>query len=98
VSRSGSLGTQLSKSAKKAFGSRLRLISRSKAILAVSPVQFVQQELKVGRWTRKLWAQVLLQPFAYGFANRPARPVVDLFVIVEDFAIHNEFRDQFAAC
>jgi hypothetical protein len=61
-------------------------------------VQFIQYVLKVGRWTRKLRAQVLLQPFAYSIANRSARSMVDLFVIIEDFAIHNEFRDQFAAC
>ena len=39
-----------------------------------------------------LGAKVLLQPFAYGFADRSAGLAIDLFAVVGDLAIHDEFR------
>jgi hypothetical protein len=48
--------------------------------------------LEVGREARRLGAQGLLQLLTYGVANRSARLAIDLFAVVGDSAIHNEFR------
>jgi hypothetical protein len=66
--------------------------------LTISLAQFVHQILKVGRKKRRGWMQVLLQSFAYGVADRSARPMIDFSAIFCDLAVHDEFRDQFDAC
>jgi hypothetical protein len=48
--------------------------------------------LEVGREARRLGTQGLLQLLTYGVANRSARLAIDLFAVVGDSAIHNEFR------
>jgi hypothetical protein len=57
--------------------------------------QFIQQMLEVGREVRGLRGKVLLQPFADGIADRSRSPVINLFEIVVDSAIHNEFQHRF---
>jgi hypothetical protein len=58
----------------------------------IAPAQFVHQVFEVGRWTQGLRAKVPLQPFAHGVADRSAGLAIDLFAVVGDSAIHDEFR------
>jgi len=53
------------------------------------PVQLLQQMLEMGRQRRCLRAEVLLQPFADGVADRSAGAAIDLLVI------HDRFRFGF---
>jgi hypothetical protein len=48
--------------------------------------------LQVGRGTQGDETHVLLQPFAYGVANRSAGLAIDLFAVACDSAVHDEFR------
>jgi hypothetical protein len=48
--------------------------------------------LKVGRGTQRRRTQVLLQLLADGIADRSARLAIDLFALVDDSAVHGEFR------
>jgi hypothetical protein len=61
-------------------------------VLAVAPAQFIHQMLQVGRKARRLRTQILLQSFAHGIADRSAGPVINLFAVVGDSAVHREFR------
>jgi len=45
--------------------------------------------LQVGRQTRIIRTQVLLQPFTYGVADRSTGPMIDLFAAVGDSALHD---------
>src|ERR1700680_1645344 len=45
--------------------------------------------LQVGRQTRTIRTQVLLQPFTYGVADRSTGPMIDLFAAVGDSALHD---------
>jgi hypothetical protein len=58
----------------------------------VPPVQFVEQMLEVGGEARGLRAKVMLQPFAYGVADRSAGLVIDLFAVLVVSAVHSAFR------
>jgi hypothetical protein len=58
-------------------------------VFAVPPAQLFQQMLEIGRQGRYLWAEVLLQPFANGVADRSAGAAIDLL------AIHDSFRFAF---
>jgi hypothetical protein len=49
--------------------------------LAFAPLQLVQELLEMGRQAR-LGPEALLQPFAYGVANRAAGTPVDLFAVI----------------
>jgi hypothetical protein len=60
--------------------------------LVVPFAQFIHQVLEVGRQTRRVGTQVLLQPFAYGVADRSARLSIDLFEGAGDSAVHGDFR------
>jgi hypothetical protein len=62
------------------------------AVPAVPPAQFIHQMLEVGREARRLGTQGLLQMFTYGVANRSARLAIDMFAVVGDSTVHNEFR------
>jgi hypothetical protein len=48
--------------------------------------------LELGRQARGLGTKVLLQPFAYGIANRSARLAIDWFAVVGGSTIHDAFR------
>jgi hypothetical protein len=48
--------------------------------------------LKVGRKRRRFGTQGLLQPFAYGVADRSACFAIDLFAVVGGQTIHDAFR------
>jgi hypothetical protein len=48
--------------------------------------------LEMGRQTRGVRTKVLLQPFAYGVADRSAGLAIDLFAVVVDSAVHGGFR------
>jgi hypothetical protein len=48
--------------------------------------------LEMGRQTRGVRTKVLLQPFAYGVADRSAGLAIDLFAVVFDPAVHGRFR------
>jgi hypothetical protein len=48
--------------------------------------------LEMGRQTRGVRTKVLLQPFAYGVADRSAGLAIDLFAVVVDAAVHGGFR------
>ena len=61
-------------------------------MLVVPSAQFIHQMLEVGRGKQGVRTQVLLQPFAYGVADRSAGLAIELFAVVADSAIHNEFR------
>ena len=54
--------------------------------------QFIHQMLEMRGQGGLFRAEVLLQPFAHGFANRSAGLAIDLFAVVADSAIHGEFR------
>ena len=54
--------------------------------------QFIHQMFEMRRQGGYFRAEVLLQPFAHGFANRSAGLAIDLFAGVGDSAIHGEFR------
>ena len=54
--------------------------------------EFMHQMLQMGRKGGFVMAEVLLQPFAHGFANRSAGLAIDLFAGVGDSAIHGAFR------
>jgi hypothetical protein len=69
----------------------LSLVRRPQAVTAVPPAQFIHQVLEVGREARRR-TQALLQMFTDGVANRSARLAINLFTIVGDSAIHDEFR------
>jgi hypothetical protein len=56
---------------------------------AFPPVQLLQQMLEMGRQGRCLRAEVMLQPFADGVADRSAGAAIDLL------AIHDSFRFAF---
>jgi hypothetical protein len=68
-----------------------QLVRLPQAVIAVPPAQFIHQVLEVGREARRR-RQALLQMFTDGIANRSARLAIDLFAVVGDSAIHNEFR------
>ena len=65
------------------------LVRRPQAALAVPPAQFIHKTLEVGGVSQRLGTQGLLQPFAYGVADRSARLSIDLLAVS---AIHDEFR------
>jgi hypothetical protein len=67
------------------------LFRRPRPILAVPPAQVIDQLLQAGRG-RMVGAQVLLQPFAYGIADRSAGFTIDLSAVVGDSAIHDRIR------
>jgi hypothetical protein len=69
----------------------LGLVRRPQAVIAVPPAQFIHQVLELGREARRR-TQALLQMFTDGVANRSARLAIDLFAVVGDSAIHDEFR------
>jgi hypothetical protein len=48
--------------------------------------------LEMGRQARGVRAKVLLQPFAYGVADRSAGLAIDLFAVVVDSTVHGRFR------
>src|SRR5258708_26506246 len=48
--------------------------------------------LEIGRQTRGVGTKVLLQPFAYGVADRSAGLAIDLFAVVVDSAVHGGVR------
>jgi hypothetical protein len=60
--------------------------------LAVPPAQFVHQVPEARGQARIFGTQVLLQPFAYRVADRPAGLVINRFAAVVDSAVHEEFR------
>jgi hypothetical protein len=51
----------------------------------------------VGRGKQGVRTQVLLQPFAYGVADRSAGLAIELFAVVGDSTVHSEFRFIFVA-
>jgi len=59
---------------------------------AVATAQLIHEMLKVGGQTRGLGVKILLQPFAYGIADRPAGLAINLFAVIVDSAIHGVFR------
>ena len=63
--------------------------ARSMSPSGVPPAQFIHQMLQVGRQTRMIRTQVLLQPFTYGVADRSTGPMIDLFAAVGDSALHD---------
>jgi hypothetical protein len=68
------------------------LVGRHPAAIIVPPVQFIEQMLEVGGEARGVRAKALLQPFAYGVADRSAGLVVDRFAVVVVSAVHGAFR------
>jgi hypothetical protein len=66
-----------------------KLVRGHLAALVVPPAQFIHQVLEVRRQTRRLRTKVLLQPFAYGVADRSARLAVDVHCALGDSAIHD---------
>jgi hypothetical protein len=75
-------------------GAAQKLIGLMRGIrgLAVPPAQLIHEMLKVRRRTQEFGAKVLLQPFAYGIADRSAGLAIDPFAVVVDSAIHGGFR------
>jgi hypothetical protein len=61
-------------------------------VLAVPSAQLIHQMLQVWRQARKIRMQVLLQPFAYGVADRSADLVIELFADVAGSTVHDGFR------
>jgi hypothetical protein len=62
--------------------------------VVIAAEQFIHQLLQTG-CELGLRTQALLQPFADGIADRSCSPVINLFEIVVDSAIHNEFQHRF---
>jgi hypothetical protein len=73
-----------------AFASIFSLVAQ--VILSVPFAQFVHEMLQVRGQTRRHGTQILLQPFAYGVADRSGGLAIDPFAVVGDSAIHREFR------
>jgi hypothetical protein len=62
----------------------MRLVRRPQAALAIAFAQFLHQMLEMGRQTQRFRTKVLLQPFADGVADRPARFAIDPCAAVAD--------------
>jgi hypothetical protein len=61
-------------------------------IVAIALAEFIHEVLQMRRQVRRLGRQNLLQPFAYGIANRSARLAINPFGLVGVSAVHGEFR------
>jgi hypothetical protein len=68
----------------------LRLVRRIRHAFVIAPTQFIHQMLEMGRGRAGM--QILLQPLADGIADRSAGLAIDLFALVGDSAVHDEFR------
>jgi hypothetical protein len=73
-------------------------VGRFQAPLTILLAQFVHQILKAGRKKRRGGMKILLQPLAYGIADRSARPPIDFSTEFANSTVHDEFRDRFDAC
>ena len=67
------------------------LVRYAAGSIAVPPAQFIHQVLEARGQVQDVGTQALLQPFAYGVADRPAGLVVKRFDAVSDSA-HDGFR------
>ena len=79
-------------SRERALCRNMSLVRPRAAATFVAPAQFVHQMFQMGRQARPLRAEALLQPFAHSVADRSAGLAIDLFDVVGDSAIHDEFR------
>jgi hypothetical protein len=70
----------------------MRLIRHRPDAVFVTFAQLGHQMLKVGRQTRGVRAKIPLQPFPHSIANRSAGLAIDLFAVVGDSTVHDEFR------
>jgi hypothetical protein len=70
---------------------------RPQSVAAVLPLQLVHQVLQMGGQFGIFRANVPLQPFADGAANRSAGSAIDLFAALVDSVGHRGFRFAFVA-
>jgi hypothetical protein len=66
--------------------------SAARGVAVVALAQLVEKLAQPGRQIGTLGPQVLLQPFAYGIADRPAGLVVHLLAVIGLNANHDGFR------